>query len=239
MAADSNPLIAPELAVHPPPPPQARAPLETARLVLRGYEARDLEALHEMRLQPEVMKYTHVGRADANQDETWNFLASNLAPHDVTCWTFVMVLRHDLAGFRAGQVVGYGGVHRRCSPWYGWPELGYCIRTEFWGRGLATEFLGALTASWFALPREEEVIEVDPKSVEWLEAEGKVQQQDGLLQVPELVTTMIEDSNKGSLRVCEKNGFRRFKIWMDVDDREGYNNREILLHGFGLSKPSS
>ena len=52
-----------------------------------------------------------------------------------------------------GELIGEGGVHTLASADAGWPEIGYKFRREVWGRGYATEFLAALLAAWWALPR--------------------------------------------------------------------------------------
>ena len=74
-----------------------------------------------------------------------------------------------------GELVGAGGVRANTSGagdglklFFGWPELGYGIARAHWGKGLATEFLGAWAALYFSaadVSREEVVVEVDARTV--------------------------------------------------------------------------
>lgn len=74
-----------------------------------------------------------------------------LSPGDEATFYFAICLRHNSndrdAGGRDGgrleeKIIGVGGCHRRTSM-FGWPVVGYMIRREYWGMGLATKFLVA------------------------------------------------------------------------------------------------
>jgi RimJ/RimL family protein N-acetyltransferase len=64
-----------------------------------------------------------------------------------------------------GDLIGDGGVHRFASEATGWPEFGYKIRKEYWGRGYATEFACAFMRVWWALPRTYRTITVARSSL--------------------------------------------------------------------------
>ncbi|RWA03243.1 hypothetical protein EKO27_g11862, partial [Xylaria grammica] len=105
----------------------------------------------------------------------------------------------------------------------GWPEVGYMIRREHWGRGYTTEFLRAFVKDWWALPRADAEVLVDARSVEGKGEAGRV---------PEMLCAVVEDSNTASLRVMEKAGFRRFKSWKVASRRPGTEGEEVTLVGF-------
>lgn len=93
---------------------------------------------------------------------------------------------------------------------FGWPAIGYMIRTEFWGQGVATEFVKAWLESWWKLPRAEAELEVDRRTL--LPEEGEESS-------PEQVIAFTLLDNIGSQRVLEKAGFERFLTWEEADLR--------------------
>ncbi|KAI0150057.1 acyl-CoA N-acyltransferase [Hypoxylon sp. NC0597] len=192
-----------------------RKPIRTERLIIRPFSEDDLDALHSLRTQPEVMMYTAIGRIAANKEETRDVMARYLPPNDLETYNNVICLAST------GELIGIGGVSKG-GRFFGWPEVGYLFKKEFWGQGYATEFLRGWLGLWWALPRSEVELGVDAQSV------------DGPGEVPELLTAFIEGSNTRSRRVLEKAGFREFKQWTERDTREGYD-RDATLIGFVLS----
>jgi RimJ/RimL family protein N-acetyltransferase len=85
------------------------------------------------------------------------------------------------------------------------------IRTEFWGQGLATEFVKAWLEMWCELPRAEAELEIDWRTLLADEGEGSS---------PEQVTAFTLLDNVGSQRVLEKAGFERFLTWEEADLRD-------------------
>ncbi|KAJ3569014.1 hypothetical protein NPX13_g6227 [Xylaria arbuscula] len=143
-----------------------------------------------------------------------------------------MIDRGDGAeGGTAGVLVGTGGVHHTRNA-AGWPEVGYMLRKEYWGKGIATEFLRALIEAWWALPREEIEIEVDAETVEGRGGEKNSEK----LVVPEILTAIIETGNVGSRRVLEKAGFKEYKEWTEPDSRVGYEGLTASLLAFYLER---
>ncbi|KAG7293309.1 hypothetical protein NEMBOFW57_003355 [Staphylotrichum longicolle] len=121
------------------PPNATRQPITTERLTLRVLTQDDLAALHELRTQPEVMIWTALGKPDKDLAETQAKLDPFLPPRDEATFNFAICDR------ATGQMIGIGGCHLWRSA-FGWPEVGYMLRKEFWGKGLGTEFLrGFLT----------------------------------------------------------------------------------------------
>jgi RimJ/RimL family protein N-acetyltransferase len=120
--------------------------LDTERLLLRGFEQRDLDAYAAITADPEVMRY--MGRGPFDRDEAWREIALYLGHFDLRGYThWALELRET------GQLVG------RCGPWFpeGWPELevGWLLGREHWGKGYATEAgAAALDFAWRELGAE-------------------------------------------------------------------------------------
>ncbi|KAI5918217.1 acetyltransferase domain-containing protein [Camillea tinctor] len=208
-------------------PAASRPAIHTARLELRAIVAADLEGVHALRTQPAVMVFTAVGRVDRDRAETQVFLDRFLPPNDTSTFNFAIRLRGS------DEIIGTGGVHRCSGSALGWPEVGYMFKKEHWGKGYATEFLGACMGAWWALPREERVVEVDAESVEGGDGEGEGEGR----EAPEMVTAIVEGGNPNSVKVLKKVGFREFKRWIEKDSREGYDGREVTLIGLAATSP--
>ncbi|KAL7808525.1 acyl-CoA N-acyltransferase [Trichoderma aethiopicum] len=203
------------------PPMSTRQPIRTERLILRPYAATDLADFHLLRIQPEVMKWTSQGKIDPDLQHTERILASRLPGTDggeaayefAICWA------------ETGEMIGTGGSHMRAGE-LGWPVIGYMMRPEFWGKGLATELVTALLRAYWALPREEVEIKVEKSTVEGSENEPQ----------PERITAVTLDSNGPSQNVLRKLGFKLVKKWEEEDP----NNPGVmeLLYGFSLQTPN-
>jgi RimJ/RimL family protein N-acetyltransferase len=91
------------------------------------------------------MHWTIAGRPDADLAETRAKLDTFLPPRDGEAYNCAICDR------ATGEVIGMGGCHNWTSS-FGWPEVGYLIRSEFWGRGWGTEFLrGFCEGIWYVL----------------------------------------------------------------------------------------
>lgn len=104
--------------------------LETERLVLRQFREDDLDSYAAMVGDPAVMRY--LGSGPMNRAEAWRNMA--------------MILGHwRLRGFGmwAVEEKGGGAMIGRVGCWRpeGWPglEVSWALRSEWWGRGFATE----------------------------------------------------------------------------------------------------
>jgi RimJ/RimL family protein N-acetyltransferase len=114
--------------------------LETGRLVLRRFRADDADLLVELDSDPAVMRYITGGVATPREEIETDYLPAFLGYYE----------RADGYGFWAavdkesGEFVGW--FHLRPAPGApaDEPELGYRLRREAWGRGLATEGSRAL-----------------------------------------------------------------------------------------------
>ncbi|KAI1806976.1 acyl-CoA N-acyltransferase [Daldinia bambusicola] len=206
------------LPTRPFPPNAERNPIHTERLIIRPFTEDDLEGMYALRTQPEVMHFSAVGRIDPSKDETrTSYLERYLPPNDLRTYHNVLCLAST------GEIIGAGGMPK-VDPVFGWPEIGYMLKREYWGQGYATEFLKAFTEHWWTLPRSEVEIEVAAESV------------NGSEEVPEMLSAIVDDKNLGSKRVLEKAGFKEFTKWIEPDTREGITG-DITLAGFVLKSP--
>lgn len=181
------------------PPIDTRQPIATSRLILKPVHESHAEAMHALRLQPEVMKWTLQGKPDVDMAATRAVMALRLPPNDK--------LNYDWSIFEAatGEFVGIGGSHMRTGE-LGWPVVGYMFKKEAWGKGYATEFLKAYLEHWWTLEREVVDLKVGKDTVE---GEGELKRE-------MLVAVTVED-NKGSQGVMRKCGLVPAKVWEEAD----------------------
>lgn len=182
------------LPARPFPPTESRPSVTTERLLLRPLRADDVTALHELRTQEDVMKWTYIGRIDRDMEETRGKLSHYLPPKDVNNYQFAICLK------ATGEMIGIGGCHVMEAE-FGWPELGYMFRKEHWGGGLATEFVRAFMPVWAGLPRAEAEVKVDPRT-----ATG-----DGVSE--EQLVAITANLNVKSQAVLRKSGWELFITW--------------------------
>ncbi|KAJ5748310.1 uncharacterized protein N7511_010006 [Penicillium nucicola] len=189
------------LPTIPLPGNEDRPDITTSRLIIRALKASDLEALHSLRIQEPVMKWTRAGCVDQNIEQSKAKLDPFLAPNDATTANCAICLKET------GEFIGIGGCHLYPGD-HGWPEVGYMLRTETWGQGIATEFLSAWLQFWSALPRTEREIQVQKDMVD---SEGAVEEQ---------LIAITATANTPSQKVLIKAGFQRFRQYTEVEDSE-------------------
>ncbi|KAL4890453.1 GNAT domain-containing protein [Aspergillus ambiguus] len=201
-AADDFVTLKAPLPIIPLPPNSERPIITTNRLLIRPLQPTDLDALHVLRTQPEVMKWTSTGRIDQTLDETSQKLALFLPPNDATTFNCAICARHS------DELLGVGGCHLYPGQ-HGWPELGYMLRRECWGQGLASEFLGAWLQAWAALPRADCEVTVQ----RGMKAEGAAGR--------EHLIAVTEATNVPSQKVLLRSGFRRLCEFTEIDGDGG------------------
>lgn len=214
-------------------PVSARAPHETARLVLRSFTDADLESYHRLRSQPEVMIFTSQGRPDADLVETQAKLDLFTSPRGDEMYVLAVVAKDT------GELVGTAGSHLRLDQ-LGWPCLGYMLCKEAWGKGYATEMVRGFLDVYWALPREEAVVELDVDTTtvpegqkQAVAAAAALADPAALVTIPEQITAITLDSNVASQNVLLKSGFKLVKKWIDTE------NAPLLpmIYGWTLEKP--
>lgn len=197
------------------PPNSSRPAVTTDRLIIRALVPDDVHSWHVLRTQPEVMANTPQGRIDKDLDETRSRLAHYLPPNDEKTFEFAICLKES------GEMIGVGGCHSLSSS-FGWPAIGYMLRKECWGNGLATEFVRAWLSMWCGLPRIEAEFDADPNSTRSDHGGGE--------RTAETVTAFTTANNIASQKVLEKSGFEHFLTWREPDLRNP--DDEIVLRGY-------
>lgn len=199
------------LPTLPLPTNNERAAVTTNRLTIRALQPTDLEAFYALRTEEDVMKWTSAGRIDRDIEETRAKLNPFLSPNDTATFNCAICLKDT------GEFIGIGGCHLFPAE-HGWPEVGYMLRKEFWGRGLGSEFLNAWLRMWSDLPRRERESRVQRKMVA---GEG---------EVDEHLIAITEESNVPSQKVLRKAGFEKFREW--TEGSEGDGKRIVKLVAF-------
>jgi RimJ/RimL family protein N-acetyltransferase len=101
--------------------------LTTDRLTLRGWRDDDREAFHEVNSDPLVMATLGPVMTRAQSDAFMNRITNHFAEHGHGVWCVEF----------EGLVLGYTGF---MVPWFrGGVEIGWRIRSDHWGRGIAPE----------------------------------------------------------------------------------------------------
>jgi RimJ/RimL family protein N-acetyltransferase len=116
------------------------AVLETERMTLRRVTAADVDLLVELDSDPEVMRYLTGGRATSRREMEDEHLPAWLA-WDERPGGFGFFAAHDKA---SGAFLGWFHLRPAHGAPASEPELGYRLRREAWGRGLASEGSRAL-----------------------------------------------------------------------------------------------
>lgn len=124
-----------------PPDPNAGAwPRHTGRCLLRPVQAADLHAMLVYRGDPHVTE--HLGHAPLSRDEVQERIQARLSGRDPVPGWFV----RGVAIVVDDRMVGDATLRLQPEPdgqsWQLW--IGYALRPEAWGRGLATEVATAL-----------------------------------------------------------------------------------------------
>ncbi|KAI5922582.1 acetyltransferase domain-containing protein [Camillea tinctor] len=190
--------------------------IRTERLIIRPLQHGDVQSLHELRTQPEAMAGTRLGKIDRDLEETRVVLASliNSAERSFLFGVFLA---------STGEFIGEGGVHSIISD-VGWPEIGYKIKREYWGRGYATEFLHGILDAWWHLPRRAVDVEILSLAI-------------GAGETEEHIYANADIENVGSQRVLEKLGFKRIRVWTEPDTQLHRLGQQVTLVGFTLARP--
>jgi ribosomal-protein-alanine N-acetyltransferase len=115
-------------------------PIRTPRLVIRRFEDRDVDRMHEIFGDPEVMRYIPLGVLD--HGATARLLAAYNRNYDERGYSFWGIETHD------GRLVGDVGFNVYAAS--GDPELGYTLAREAWGNGYASEAGAACIEAAFA-----------------------------------------------------------------------------------------
>jgi len=144
--------------------------LETSRLILREFTPDDAGALERVIGDPETMRFYPAAFDRAGVEEWIARNRRRYAEHGHGLWAMVLKSTGEMIGDCGLAVQNVDGTNE--------VEIGYHVRRDLWGRGLATEAAGACRDYGFAH-----------------------------LQVERLIS-LIRPANLPSCRVAEKNGMR-------------------------------
>ncbi|MGD1025279.1 MAG: GNAT family N-acetyltransferase [Candidatus Sulfotelmatobacter sp.] len=147
--------------------------LETSRLILREFSLDDVDSLARVLSDPETMRF-YPAPLDSTGVEQW--IARNLrrcAANGHGLWAMVLKANGELAGDCGLTIQDVDGANE--------VEIGYHVRRDLWGQGLATEAARACREYGFAR-----------------------------LSVDRLIS-LIRPGNLASRRVAEKNGMLVWK----------------------------
>ncbi len=156
--------------------------LGTARLRLEPFDDRHLEGLNALNSDPLVMRYI-TGRAETREETQASItrVRARWAEWGYSWWAFI---EHD-----SGQIVGAGCIQHlgreRANPL----EIGWRLRQDRWGRGLASEAAQAMAGFAF-----------------------------DTVQAP-LLVAVCHTENQASAKVMQRLGmhYRGVERWYDMD----------------------
>ena len=157
--------------------------LETPRLVLRELTAEDAEALARILSDPETMRY-YPAPYDRAGVEQWIVRNRQRYKDDgVGLWAMVLksTVLKSTPSQSTGELIGDCGIIRQEVEGEHLYEIGYHLRRDFWGQGLATEAAIACRDWAFANLETDRVI------------------------------SLIRPENLASRRVAERNGMKVWK----------------------------
>jgi RimJ/RimL family protein N-acetyltransferase len=171
-------------------------PWETARTRLRALTADDLELLLQLDADPGVLRYITGGaplpRAEMIDWVLPRFLGPAAQGHGLGFY-----VAHDRA---TDSFLGWAHLRRdEAEP--AWVEVGYRLRTAWWGNGLATEITQALIHIAFAVRGE---LTVSARALVGNAASRRVMEKCGLRDAG---TYLLPPDRRGSLDLPARDAF--------------------------------
>ena len=155
--------------------------LQTERLILRTWRPDDFEAYAEMSAEPEVMQFVAPDGKPLTRFAAWQGFCAVLGHWQLRGFGMFAVIERSSREF-----VG------RVGPWHpeGWPgfEIGWTIRSKFWGRGYATEAARrSIEFAFNELHRYSVISLIDPDNVRSIRVAERVgERPDGTVTLPDM-----------------------------------------------------
>lgn len=110
--------------------------IDTERLVVRQFGSSDVDELHAVCSDPEVVRFVDVGEPlPRDQCELW--IERSLANYESRGYGAAAVIERE-----SGRFIGYAGIVH--APDRTEPEIIYAFEKAAWGRGLASELVPPL-----------------------------------------------------------------------------------------------
>lgn len=170
--------------------------LDTPRLLLRPYALADFDAIHELRSDPETMRF--IGGRGLTREESWQRLQRGAGHWALLGYGFFIVVEKA-----SGAVVGEAGLMRaerglgeRFDPY---PEAGWLLAPQARGRGYAWEAVAA-AHDWFAAHHggSRSVCIIDPANAASLRLAQKLGYKDfGTTRYQDSVVSMLARDSAG------------------------------------------
>jgi len=125
--------------------------LETNRLSLRPMNETDVDAVYAMRSSADVMRFIRPQQIERNEAENWVKLISSRWEKDKIGFCAVIEKASN-------EFIGWCGLWRLTET--NETEVGYALRKEFWGKGLAVEASDAFLKYGFEKLNLEKIVAV-------------------------------------------------------------------------------
>jgi RimJ/RimL family protein N-acetyltransferase len=141
--------------------------LRTERLVLRGFTQNDFEPLATIVSDPEVVRYLDDG-APISREECWRGMALFIGHWQLRGYGWWAVEERA-----TGDLLGRIGLY---NP-EGWPgiEIGWLLRPDVWGAGLATEgATAALNYAFDVIGASHIISLIDPRNTRSIRVAEKI-----------------------------------------------------------------
>jgi RimJ/RimL family protein N-acetyltransferase len=141
--------------------------LRTERLVLRAFARDDFEPLVKIVSDPEVVRYLDDG-APISREDCWRGMALFIGHWELRGYGWWAVEDR-----RSGDLLGRIGIY---NP-EGWPgiEVGWLLRRDVWGAGLATEgAIAALTFAFDVVHASHVISLIDPRNARSIRVAEKI-----------------------------------------------------------------
>jgi ribosomal-protein-alanine N-acetyltransferase len=106
--------------------------ITTERVILRPFTLEDVEPAYLMNLDPEVTKYTNDGGVKTREEIHDTILNNVLGNYEKYGFD-----RFALEDRSTGEFIGFSGL--KYMPEFDFVDLGYRLRKDSWGKGIATE----------------------------------------------------------------------------------------------------
>jgi ribosomal-protein-alanine N-acetyltransferase len=109
--------------------------IETDRLILREVKEEDIEGLYDLDADPAVHEYLGKRPITRMEEavETFHYIQNQHKTHGIGRWAVIEKASNAFAGWCG---LKFETAVREDMDYY---DLGYRLRKEFWGRGIATE----------------------------------------------------------------------------------------------------
>lgn len=116
--------------------------LETERLILRGHQLADFEALYAMWRHPDVVR--HISGKPSTREESWGRMLRYPGMWALLGYSF-WVIEEKASAAVIGEA-GFADFQREISPALDAPEMGWALHPAAQGKGYALEALAAMMA---------------------------------------------------------------------------------------------